>query len=176
MQTKPPGQRRIESKNEPRPGPKCEVGAIVVKVVSDKHLTHSSNMITVNAPLVYVVDHGGTLSDYAQRDLVDSYTDPVFCHLDNGADLLIRLTHCLDGRLPDLILMATNNPILNGYETLQLLKKDNNFRYIPVLMLVNSSQEKAERRCFELGCNGLIRKPGNYRKMVNAARMLSFAN
>lgn len=133
-------------------------------------------MITVNAPLVYVVDKGNSITDYTQHNLIDQHDSPVFCHISNGADLLIRLTHCLDGRLPDLILLATNTPIMNGYEVLQVLKKDSEFRSIPILMLVDLTHERVIKKCFELGCNGLIQKANNYNNIVNAARMLSFSN
>lgn len=133
-------------------------------------------MITVNAPLVYVVDQVDSMANYTQQNLIDQRDSPMFCHIDNGADLLIRLTHCLDGRLPDLILLATNTPIMSGYEVLQVLKKDSEFRSIPVLMLVDTTHERIIKRCFELGCNGLIQKAKNYNNLVNAARMLSFSN
>ncbi|QJD77901.1 response regulator [Spirosoma rhododendri] len=133
-------------------------------------------MITVNAPLIYVVDQGDSVTDYAQHNLIDRRDTPIFCHIENGAELLIRLTHCLDGRLPDLILLATNTPIMNGYEVLQVLKKDSVFRSIPILMLVDTTHERVIKRCFELGCNGLIQKAKNYSNLVNAARMLSYSN
>lgn len=133
-------------------------------------------MITINAPLVYVVDQGDSVLEYNPNNLIDGHGKPMFCHIENGADLLIRLTHCLDGRLPDLILLATNTPIMNGFETLQVLKKDAVFRAIPVIMLADTTQTTVMKRCFELGCNGLIQKPSNYTNLVNAARMLTNTN
>lgn len=133
-------------------------------------------MITINAPLVYVVDQGDSILDYHPNSLIDHRDKPLFCHIENGADLLIRLTHCLDGRLPDLILLATNTPIMNGYETLQILKKDSVFRSIPVIMLADSTEGTVAKRCFDLGCNGLIQKANNYYNLVNAARMLTYTN
>ncbi len=133
-------------------------------------------MITINAPLVYVVDQGDSVLEYNQNNLIDGHKKPMFCHIENGADLLIRLTHCLDGRLPDLILLATNTPIMNGFETLQVLKKDASFRAIPVIMLADTTRETVMKRCFELGCNGLIQKASNYANLVNAARMLTNTN
>lgn len=133
-------------------------------------------MITINAPLIYVVDQGDSSIEYNSNTLIDRYDKPVFCHIKNGADLLIRLTHCLDGRLPDLILLATNTPIMNGYETLQILKKDSQFKSIPVIMLADTSHDVVAKRCFALGCNGVIQKANNYSNLINAARMLTYTN
>ena len=59
---------------------------------------------------------------------------------------------------PDLILMDMLMPKLSGLEALQALKKDEQTRGIPVVMLSNSSIDSDVQRAKELGAAGYLVK------------------
>jgi len=61
--------------------------------------------------------------------------------------------------MPDLILMDWNMPVLDGYQVLQLLKKDDRYRGIPVIMLTSESDEANRAKALAAGARGYINKP-----------------
>jgi CheY-like chemotaxis protein len=58
----------------------------------------------------------------------------------NGEDALVFL----EGRtnMPDIILLDLNMPKINGIEFLKILKKDENLKHIPTIILTTSSNQK----------------------------------
>ena len=52
---------------------------------------------------------------------------------------------------PDIILLDILMPKKTGYEVLQELKADNNFKHIPVIMLSNLDSDEDIKRSFSLG-------------------------
>jgi CheY-like chemotaxis protein len=59
---------------------------------------------------------------------------------------------------PDLILLDMLMPKLSGMETLALLKKDEQTRNIPVVILSNSSIESTIQKALDLGAVGYLVK------------------
>jgi CheY-like chemotaxis protein len=59
---------------------------------------------------------------------------------------------------PDLILLDMLMPKLSGMETLALLKKDEQTRNIPVVILSNSSIEATIQKALDLGAVGYLVK------------------
>jgi len=62
---------------------------------------------------------------------------------------------------PDLILLDIMMPVLNGFETLKLLKSDDNTRKIPVIILSALSQKSHILEAISLGAIDYITKPFN---------------
>ena len=67
----------------------------------------------------------------------------------------LRLAH---SELPDLVLLDMLMPKISGMETLEELKKDEQTRGIPVVMLSNSSLEADMQKAKELGAVGYLIK------------------
>ena len=65
--------------------------------------------------------------------------------------------------LPHLILLDLNMPRMNGFELLQRLKCDSEFRRIPVVVLTTSSATEDVRKAYDLHANSYVCKPGDYR-------------
>jgi CheY-like chemotaxis protein len=59
---------------------------------------------------------------------------------------------------PDLILLDMLMPKLSGMETLAILKKDEQTRGIPVVILSNSSIESTIQKAMDLGATGYLVK------------------
>lgn len=76
-----------------------------------------------------------------------------------------------DGNLPDLILLDTDMPRLNGYEFLKNIRKSGFFRNIPVIMLVGSDDSENIINYLHQGANDVLLKPFNpkdlYEKIEN---------
>jgi len=60
--------------------------------------------------------------------------------------------------LPDLILLDINLPKVNGFQILDVIKKNNKFRMIPVIMLTSSDDEEDINKSYNLYANGFIKK------------------
>ena len=60
---------------------------------------------------------------------------------------------------PDLILLDLMLPKLDGYKVCRLLKFDERYKHIPVLMLTAKIQEKDKVTGMETGANEYITKP-----------------
>jgi len=60
---------------------------------------------------------------------------------------------------PDLILLDLMLPKLDGYKVCRLLKFDDRYKHIPILMLTAKTQEKDMALGMETGANEYITKP-----------------
>ncbi len=66
--------------------------------------------------------------------------------------------------LPCLIVLDLNMPILNGWETLESLKKDPRWKQVPVVVLSTSAQERDRVFCARFD-TPLISKPTDYARL-----------
>ncbi|NYT02797.1 MAG: response regulator [Methanosarcinales archaeon] len=62
-------------------------------------------------------------------------------------------------RLPDLILLDINLPVMGGLEFLQMLKDDSRFTPIPVVILTGSNINGDIQRSYDLGARTYLVKP-----------------
>jgi len=60
---------------------------------------------------------------------------------------------------PDLILLDLMLPKLDGYKVCRLLKFDDRYKHIPILMLTAKTQERDRALGMETGANEYITKP-----------------
>ncbi|HRC56136.1 MAG: response regulator [Myxococcales bacterium] len=60
---------------------------------------------------------------------------------------------------PDLILLDLNLPRMNGYELLEVIKQDDSFALIPVVVLTTSHADRDILRSYQLRANCYVSKP-----------------
>jgi len=82
----------------------------------------------------------------------------------NNGEQAIRVLR--NGLVPDIILLDLNMPKLNGVEFLKLFKEDERFKYIPIIILTTSNNQKDLKDCYEIGIAGYILKPLKYEDYV----------
>ena len=73
---------------------------------------------------------------------------------------------------PCIILLDLNMPIMNGIEFLQQVKRDEQLRRIPVVVLTTSEEQQDKVRSFDLGVAGYMAKPVDYRRFVEMMRSI----
>ncbi len=78
----------------------------------------------------------------------------------NGEEGLAFLKNAKE--LPGLIILDINMPKMNGIEFLQLMKQDEKFRTIPVVILTTSLEQQDKWNSFQLGISGYMVKPVDY--------------
>jgi len=84
----------------------------------------------------------------------------------NGEDALSQARK----ERPDLILLDLMLPKLDGYKVCRLLKFDERYKSIPILMLTAKTQEKDKALGMETGANEYITKPFDLEKLVEKVK------
>ncbi|MDR1183442.1 MAG: response regulator, partial [Coriobacteriales bacterium] len=70
-----------------------------------------------------------------------------------------KLFEFLEHVTPDIILLDIEMPVMNGYETIRILKADNRFAEIPIIFLTAKSDEESELEGLRLGAIDYVSKP-----------------
>lgn len=73
---------------------------------------------------------------------------------------------------PDIILLDLNMPKLNGIEFVSVLKKNEDFKCIPTVILTTSNNNKDILKCCEIGVAGYVIKPLKYEDYVSKIEKL----
>lgn len=97
------------------------------------------------------------------REMVDrqKITNELIC-VNDGFDLLDHLQHVGEKQsYPSLIILDLRLPRLDGMETLELLRTDDLYRLIPVVIFSSKISLSDTERCRSLGAEVLI-KPLTY--------------
>lgn len=61
----------------------------------------------------------------------------------------------------DLVLLDVEMPVMDGYKTLEVLKKDHDLRHLPVIMVTSIDEMTSTIRCIEMGAEDYLPKPFN---------------
>lgn len=73
---------------------------------------------------------------------------------------------------PDLIVLDLMLPKMDGYKVCRMLKFDEKYKKIPVVMLTARAQEKDESLGYEVGADVFITKPFKYQVLLTKIREL----
>ncbi|WP_205513573.1 response regulator [Longitalea arenae] len=90
--------------------------------------------------------------------------------VDNGVQIIQALENT--SRLPDLVILDQNMPQLNGKETLQLIKKNDRFTHIPVVIYSTYNDSRLSNECFRMGATQIITKPDTFEGFREMIEML----
>lgn len=74
--------------------------------------------------------------------------------------------------LPTVMLLDLNMPRKNGFEVLAWLRQQPALKRLCVCVLSASNREEDVRRCYDLGANSFLVKPGNLDGLIQMARTL----
>lgn len=81
-----------------------------------------------------------------------------------------------DGRerppLPTVVLLDLKLPKVGGLEVLRRIRADERTRFLPVVILTSSKEERDLVRGYELGANSYVRKPVAFDEFLDAVRQL----
>lgn len=75
-------------------------------------------------------------------------------------------------KLPGLILLDLRMPRMDGIEFLNVIKKKNKLKMIPVVILTTSKEDEDKMDSFNLGISGYMMKPVNYKDFVEVIRTI----
>lgn len=106
-----------------------------------------------------------------QRALKDIHVTNRLDIAGNGEEALAFLNDSRNQK-PGIILLDLNMPRMNGIEFLSVIKKDDELKKIPVVVLTTSIEEQDKVRSFNLGVAGYMHKPVDYMQFVEVIRTI----
>jgi two-component system alkaline phosphatase synthesis response regulator PhoP len=118
----------------------------------------------MNSKKILIVDDEMDLVETVRFPLEMEGYDVLVSH--NGEDALNQARK----ENPDLILLDLMLPNLDGYKVCRLLKFDDRYKHIPILMLTAKSQEKDKALGMETGANEYITKPFDIRDLLKKVK------
>lgn len=75
--------------------------------------------------------------------------------------------------LPEVVLLDLKLPLVDGFEVLRQLRANQATRYLPVVILSSSREERDLIACYELGANSYIQKSLDFSKFTASVRQVS---
>lgn len=71
-----------------------------------------------------------------------------------------------ENKNPDIILLDMMMPVMDGYETLGMLKQNNSFKQIPVIAVTARAMKGDKEKCMEAGAWDYISKPLDIKLLI----------
>ena len=74
--------------------------------------------------------------------------------------------------LPTLVILDLKLPKLDGLGVLKAIRAEMRTRFLPVVILTSSQEERDLISGYELGANSYVRKPVDFNEFIDAAKVL----
>jgi two-component system, response regulator len=73
---------------------------------------------------------------------------------------------------PQLVLLDLKLPKIDGLEVLKRLRADERYKYVPVVVLTTSTEQRDIVESYQLGANSFVQKPVDFNEFMEATRQL----
>lgn len=118
-------------------------------------------LLTTNSCVLVVEDHEDTR--FMLKTMLEMRGNISVVEADNG-ELAIELAQ---SSAPDLILIDSNLPLLDGYEATRRIRELTSKRKVPIVFLSGHAQPADEAKAFAAGCNDYLVKPFSLGRLGN---------
>jgi len=104
-------------------------------------------------------------------ELLEAYLEPLGVCVVTALDGQ-RTLDAVAADPPDLILLDIMMPKHSGFEVCRMLKRDDRFRHIPIIMVTALNELGDRERAEECGADAYLSKPVNKRELLDRVREL----
>lgn len=73
---------------------------------------------------------------------------------------------------PQVVLLDLKLPKVDGLEVLRRIRAEEHTRFLPVVILTSSKEDRDVIESYRLGCNSYVRKPVSFDEFLEAVRSL----
>lgn len=106
-----------------------------------------------------------------KRALNDIHVSNRIVIIENGEAALDYLNDSVEEK-PCIILLDLNMPKMNGIEFLKIVKADDRFKTIPVVVLTTSKEDEDRMESFAQSVAGYMIKPVDYKQFVDTVKTI----
>ena len=110
----------------------------------------------------------GRLILRARSDIIQSAHDSNCARAEEALDFIFKKGSYTDVPTPAIMLLDLKMPKMDGFEVLESIKKSDQYKRIPIIVLTTSDREQDIQRAYDLGCNSYIVKPVNFESFIKA--------
>lgn len=128
----------------------------------ERELTQIQNQ----APIAMVVDDSITMRK-ATGNLLKRLGFDVLTARD-GVDALSQLHE----QKPDIILLDVEMPRMDGFEFASIIRNDDQFHHLPIIMITSRTGQKHRERAMEIGVNAYLGKPYQEEELISEMQKL----
>ena len=129
-------------------------------------------MINATNTIMIVEDSADDFEAISRAFKINSISNPVN-HFVNGEDAMNYLfANDSKDKLPALILLDLNMPKTDGRVFLKIIKNDDRFTDIPIIVLTTSLNDNDIEKCYENGANSYLQKPVRFEELVESIKKL----
>ena len=115
---------------------------------------------------VVLVDDSAVIRRLLTEGMASDLEIEIVAAAHHGAEAVEALAACR----PDVVLLDSEMPVMNGVKAVVEIRKLN--PQIPIIMLTTTDDPREVKRCYDLGCASYVTKPVDYEKFVEAIRRL----
>lgn len=87
---------------------------------------------------------------------------------EEALDFVFKRGSYADAPTPAIMLLDLKMPRMDGFEVLESLKKSEQYKKIPIIVLTTSEREQDIKKAYNLGCNSYIVKPVNFENFIKS--------
>ena len=123
-----------------------------------------------STPQVCLIDDGADYRFLIQQ-IFSRYLPAYSVALFSSGRVFLDKLPCLE-QPPNLVLLDRHMPILDGHQTLLVLKGDSTYKKIPVVMMSAAASPLEISSCYEAGVNSFLRKSLDFDAMREQMEMI----
>ncbi|MEP6514278.1 MAG: response regulator [Parafilimonas sp.] len=103
------------------------------------------------------------------KDAISEIESGIECIIaNNGLEALVNLK--TSHPAPSLIFLDLNMPLMNGFECLERIKQDNQYKQIPVIILTTSDSPVDQKHTQQLGAETFFTKTSDFKLLKSKLR------
>jgi len=72
----------------------------------------------------------------------------------------------------NMVMTDLNMPYMDGLELIRNIRKDSNYRHLPILMVTTEADEEERRKAYDAGANGYLVKPVTADKVTSNVKQI----